>query len=332
MPFWIAGGAIVGGLLASDGAKSAAKTQSAAADRAAEAQLQAARESNQLQGQIFDRQAQLQEPFRATGLAAQNRLMTLLGLAPITPTNQLQMASAAAPRRTGGGGLMAGGVAGMVANAVENSPIGSSVPELSPIAQYAVGGDPRDPAFGSLMRDFSMADFQADPGYQFRQDQGMQAIDRLYGGRQSGRAMKDAMRFNQGLADQSYQDAFNRFQTNRANKLQPLQSLAGLAQSSSNAIGSAADNYGTNVGNTLMGAATRSQEALMGGANARASSYLNQGTNWANTVNQLGALGARNWTPNTMNSLQASFSQTPIGGSGFGTGLAYGNQDLGSYI
>jgi hypothetical protein len=27
--------------------------------------------------------------------------------------------------------------------------------------------------------------------------------------------------------------------------------------------------------------------------------------------------------------LQAKFSQTPIGSSGFGSGLAYGNQDLG---
>ena len=30
--------------------------------------------------------------------------------------------------------------------------------------------------------------------------------------------------------------------------------------------------------------------------------------------------------------LQAAFSQTPVGGSGFGTGLAYGNQDLGAYF
>lgn len=231
----LAGATVGGSLISANAAKSAAKTQSAAADRAAEAQLQAARESNQLQKDIFDRQVSLQEPFRQAGMTGQNRLMEMLGL----------------------------------------------------------GGNTGAQGYGSLMRDFSMADFQADPGYQFRQDQGMQAIDRLYGGRQSGRAMKDAMRFNQGLADQSYQDAFNRFQTNRANKLKPLQSLAGLAQSTSDAIGSAASTYGTNVGNTLMGAATRSQDALMGGANARASSYLNQGTNWANTVNQLGALGSR---------------------------------------
>lgn len=231
----LAAASVGGSLISSNSAKSAANTQAAAADRAAEAQLQAARESNQLQRDIFDKQVSLQEPFRQAGMTGQNRLMEMLGL----------------------------------------------------------GGNTGAQGYGSLMRDFSAADFQADPGYQFRQDQGMQAIDRLYGGRQSGRAMKDAMRFNQGLADQSYKDAFNRFQTNRANKLQPLQSLAGLAQSSSNAIGSAASNYGANVGNTLMGAAARSQNALMGGANARASSYLNQGTNWANTVNQLGALGSR---------------------------------------
>jgi len=30
--------------------------------------------------------------------------------------------------------------------------------------------------------------------------------------------------------------------------------------------------------------------------------------------------------------LQAGFSQTQLGGSGFGTGLAYGNQDLGAFL
>jgi hypothetical protein len=29
---------------------------------------------------------------------------------------------------------------------------------------------------------------------------------------------------------------------------------------------------------------------------------------------------------------QAAFSQTALGGSGFGTGLAYGNQDFGAYL
>jgi hypothetical protein len=34
----------------------------------------------------------------------------------------------------------------------------------------------------------------------------------------------------------------------------------------------------------------------------------------------------------TGSGLQAAFSQTGLGGSGFGTGLAYGNQDIGAFI
>ena len=69
-----------GSLISSSAAKSAANTQAAAADRAAEAQLTAARESNQLQKDIFDKQVSLQEPFRQAGMTGQNRLMELLGL------------------------------------------------------------------------------------------------------------------------------------------------------------------------------------------------------------------------------------------------------------
>lgn len=275
----LAAASVGGSLISSNSAKSASNTQSAAADRAAEAQLQAARESAQAQLQASREAAQAQlQAARESNQLQRDIFDKQVGLQE--PFRQAGM--------TGQNRLM---------------------------EMLGLGGNTGAQGYGSLMRDFSMADFQADPGYQFRQDQGMQAIDRLYGGRQSGRAMKDAMRFNQGLADQSYQDAFNRFQTNRANKLQPLQSLGGLAQSSSNAIGSAAGAYGANVGSALMGAAsgaqsalmggvtgaqnaltrgvTGAQNALMGGANARASSYLNQGTNWANTVNQLGALGSR---------------------------------------
>jgi len=35
---------------------------------------------------------------------------------------------------------------------------------------------------------------------------------------------------------------------------------------------------------------------------------------------------------NAMNNAQAAFSQTPLGASGFGSGLAYGNEDLGQYF
>lgn len=61
---------------------------------------------------------------------------------------------------------------------------------------------------------FSDAEFKADPGYQFRLDQGNKAIQNLAaatGNLNSGRALKDAMNFSSGLASQEYQNAYGRY-------------------------------------------------------------------------------------------------------------------------
>jgi hypothetical protein len=51
---------------------------------AASAQQNAAQQSADAQRAMFDKQVELQAPFRAGGLTAQNQLMTLLGLAAPT--------------------------------------------------------------------------------------------------------------------------------------------------------------------------------------------------------------------------------------------------------
>jgi hypothetical protein len=94
--------------------------------------------------------------------------------------------------------------------------------------------------YGSLMKDPTLADFQADPGYQFRQQEGERGLQRAAsasGGLGSGKFLKDAMRFNQGNASQEYGNWFNRFQALRQNKLNPLQSLMGSGQTAANTIG-----------------------------------------------------------------------------------------------
>ena len=45
-----------------------------------------------------------------------------------------------------------------------------------------------------------------------------------------------------------------------------------------------------------------------------------------------GGMGGLGGLSNFGNNLQSSFSQTPLGASGFGTGLAYGNQDIGTFL
>jgi len=130
---------------------------------------------------------------------------------------------------------------------------------------------------GSLMRDFSMQDFQSDPGYQFRMDQGQQALERsaaARGGLLSGAALKDTARFSQGLASQDYQAAFDRFQSNRTNKLNPLLSLAGSAQTASGALGAAGQNFANGAGQALNNYSATAGQNITGAGNARASGYV----------------------------------------------------------
>jgi hypothetical protein len=113
---------------------------------------------------------------------------------------------------------------------------------------------------------FGMDQFQADPGYAFRLAEGQKALDRqaaARGGLISGGALKAAQRYGQDMGSQEYMNAFNRYQTERNARLNPLQSLAGMAQTSTNQLGAAGQNYANAAG-----------EAIGAGAQARASGYM----------------------------------------------------------
>lgn len=108
--------------------------------------------------------------------------------------------------------------------------------------------------YGKYAKDFSMADYTADPGYGFRLDEGLKQISsdaRARGGAVSGRTMMGAQKYAQGLASQEYGNAFNRYQTNRANQLQPLGNLQSVGTAAANQQSAALGNYGSNVGNLL---------------------------------------------------------------------------------
>ena len=149
-----------------------------------------------------------------------------------------------------------------------------------------LGGDTGAAGYGKYGRDFSMADYQADPGYAFRLSEGQKALDRqaaARGGLISGGALKAATRYGQDMGSQEYQNAFNRYQTSRANQLQPLGNLMASGQSAASNQGTAAGNYGTNAGQAYMagGQATAAGQLGMGNTisnalGAAASSYQNQ--------------------------------------------------------
>lgn len=103
---------------------------------------------------------------------------------------------------------------------------------------------------------FGVNQFQQDPGYAFRLAEGQKALERsaaARGGLISGNALRAAQRYGQEMGSQEYQNAFNRYQAERQARLGPLQSLAGLGQTSTNALTGAAGTYGTTVGNIYQG-------------------------------------------------------------------------------
>ena len=201
MAGWIAAATVASAAIGASSANRAGRTQAAAADRAGD-----------LQQQQFERQVELQAPFREAGVRA--------------------------------------------------------LPELEAASRYTP---------------FSMEQFRADPGYGFRLSEGQKALDRqaaARGGLISGGALKAATRFGQEMGSQEYLNAFNRYQAENTARLNPLQSLAGMAQTSTGQLGQAGQAMATGVGEAGAAAAQARASGYMGGANAL-SQGLNQYLNYS---------------------------------------------------
>ena len=189
MAGWMAAAVVGSALIGSSSSRRAASTQAESADRAGE-----------LQREQFERQVELQEPFRQVGLRALNKLE---GAADYTP--------------------------------------------------------------------FGMSQFQQDPGYGFRLSEGQKAIDRSAAARsglQSGSALKAAARYGQEMGSQEFQNAFNRYGIERERRLNPLQSLAGVGQTSTNQLVAGGQNYANAAGEAIGAAGQARASGYMGSANS----------------------------------------------------------------
>ncbi len=180
------------------------------------------------------------------------------------------------------------------------------------------GGDTASPEFGKYAKDFSMADYEADPGYGFRVSEGMKALERsaaARGGLLSGSTLKGITRFGQNTASEEYLNAFNRYQTNRANQLNPLQSLYGSGQTSANTLTSAAGQTGAGLANTYKGMGQGLANAAMAGGQARASGY----TGMANALTSGFSTGANLYMQYPLYNAMAGYYGRPrgtVGGPG----------------
>lgn len=159
---------------------------------------------------------------------------------------------------------------------------------------------------------FGMDQFQKDPGYAFRLSEGQKALDAsaaARGGLISGNALRAAQAYGQNMGSQEYQNAFNRYQAERNAQLNPLQSLAGVGQTTAQQLGQAGAQNAGAVGNYLTGGAAAQAAGQVGGANAITgglSQYLNynQGNNLLSALRGGGAQSAGpSWGASNPNSV-----------------------------
>jgi len=230
-----AGASVASGVL---GAKSASKAAGIQGQATADASAENARQ--------FDRSIELQQNSIDTGDAARNRLATLLGLS--TPGNF-------------------NGAAYLAANP---DVAADSYFAANPYEHYTQYGQSEGRANGSVASGGGAADITTDPGYQFRLQQGQQALDSRAaagGGYFSGAALKAASAYNSGQASQEYGNITNR-----------LAGLAGAGQTASTTAGQIGTNYAATNADLLTNSANAQAASGIAGTNA-ISSGINSGLN-----------------------------------------------------
>lgn len=250
----VVGGSVVGGLVSSSGAQSAAQTQANAANNA-----------QQISQQEFNTITQQEQPFLQGGYGALSNLDYMLGIGPNNAPG-----NTSSPSGTPGMSYTAG--AG-----------GSIVPQLSAGSSGAQATGPTSAAggYGSLVSPFTAQNFQQlSPAYQFQQQQGMQGVlngDTSGQGALSGATQKDLIGYNQNLANTSFNNAFNQYQTQQGNIFSRLSGIANLGQSAATntaqtgtALAGQAAQSATNVGTALAAGQIGSANAISGAVTSAA--------------------------------------------------------------
>ena len=352
---WVAGGVAVAGLasayMGAQASKSAAQTQADAANNAIGANQQA-----------LTQQSALSQPYRTAGETAQNKLMQYLGLSSPTGTTTTSggqtldnfdsaaylAANPDVAAQIGKPGVESAWAHYMnygqnegraftptAAASTANTDYTTS-PDYGKYTTAEFGGVPGfdsstlmqdfggvqgfDPT--SLMNNFTMADFQADPGYAFRLKEGMNAMNATAaarGGLISGNALKAGQQYGQEMGSQEYNNAFNRYNANRAIQSQEY-SNAYNRFSANRAVqgqeyGNAFNRFQTERGNTLapyQNLAASGQAAAAGQASnignmANANATLSTGAANATAAGQVGSANAYTNALNTgVNQYQTS--------------------------
>ena len=292
-------GSGIGAVAQSSSAKSAAKSQEAAANRQID-----------LQERIYGETTARFDPFLQTGTRAQNALAYELGLGerPMiggTPLAVTEVTSGGLPQGVPAGAAWfeggPGDPGGFYSEGQRYS--GQATPRVT---QYRAGDQTFDDraqadafARANMTGGTEYQGFQKTPGYDFQLSQGMDSLQSTAaarGGLMSGATLQAAQGFGQGLANQEY-----------GNYLSRLGSMASGGQAAAGAQANAGANYGAQAGNALAGIGNAQAAGAIGSGNAIAGG-INNAMGW------LGYMGAQQ--PQQAGN-QAGMFSTPWAAKGF---------------
>jgi hypothetical protein len=156
-----------------------------------------------------------------------------------------------------------------------------------------LGGNTGAEGYGSMMKNFSMADYQQDPGYQFRLQEGLKQLQGMAGARGgllSGATIRGGQKYSQDVASQEYGNAYQRYMEQQQNRYNMLAGQQGVGFRAGGALSDLSQTYGANMANYAMkqggieAAKTAAKYGMYG-------DILNSGANFLGSVYGKGGFG-----------------------------------------
>lgn len=232
------GGAVLGG-----------KSQNKAADKALQASNYAADQSAAVLRENYDKSAQALAPWQQSGMAANNQLNALLGLQTPASTNW---------------GAYVQGNPDALANweaiqgTTNTQPFGGDIAKFGQY-HYGADGSRRDlTSYTTNAGDAARAafdQFRNSTGYQFRRDQGMDAVNSGYAGAgtlKSGAALKAINDYGQNMATQEFGNYAAMLGNQQSLGANAASAQAGVSQNMGNSLAQIAMQKGDNAANAAL--------------------------------------------------------------------------------
>mgnify|MGYP007029310685 FL=1 len=129
---------------------------------------------------------------------------------------------------------------------------------------------------GQFMKTYSGQDIYNDPSYQFRVNQGNNAIQgsaAAQGGLLSGATLKALQNYGQESASQEYQNAYNRFNADQTNQYNRLSNLVGIGQNAAAQTGNAGTQTAQAIANNTMQGANSQAAGTIAAGNSVANGF-----------------------------------------------------------